>query len=983
MVTAHPAIRRSSAAATSPLGLTFAVTALAAVGLGLPTTSVLGGDPARYAVVHLLLELLSVFLMLMIFGLAWTMRRELSVGPVPLVAAPFLAVALLHVAHALTYEGMPNVLTSSSTEKTIDFWLLGRTVAIGLFAYLALCRNRGLTPIARWRDLVIVVLGVSLAWLLVADNQGLLPRTYIAGEGLTPFKIGYEYLLMGVAGGAALVLASRSLRRRGGGRRVTQWLAFAIWCHALAEMFFALYRDPNDLLNLLGHLFKTVGDLAIFRTLFVASVREPYAQLSEAQRHLGATLRAIPDPWLVVDADARVIERCEGDAGPFGLAGRLVGARPEDLLRGSAATAFRTAVEGTLGDGETRRIVIASGVGPQWYEATSVRMNGRHGHGHQCLVMVADVTERRQGDEELRVAATAFEVPVGLVVADAQQRIVRVNQAFCELSGFPVSELVGQPLATLAANDEDAARWRDAYATATTERLWHGENRVRRRVGEPFQAKQSVAVVSDGDGVVTHFVTALQDMTVQLESERAIHRLAFYDSLTGLANRRLLREQLDRAMRECRRRGTWGALLFIDLDHFKTLNDTQGHDVGDQLLVEVGRRLAAITRGEDVVARLGGDEFVVLLRHLADDEMAAATRAREVGLKVHRALVAPFHLGEEGGRETAAAHHSSPSIGVSLFGADELGVDEVIKRADVAMYQAKDAGRSTLRFFDPELQASLVRYAQLAMELRGALERGELWLAWQPQVDVMGRLRGVEGLLRWQHPTRGMVSPVEFIPVAEETGLILPIGMWVVRQACELALRWADHPETCDVQVSVNVSARQLHEADFVAAVERLLKETGAPPDKIMLEITESTVMHDVDRIIARLRAMCQLGVRFAMDDFGTGYSSLALLKRLPLAQVKIDRAFVASLPADEDDGAIVEAIVAMASSLSLEVVAEGVETAAQTAFLAQRGCGLYQGYLFGRPMTLTALEVWIEDNDAQVRTDRTTSEYPALRRDN
>jgi len=948
------------------------VVTVALVGALAPHTSPAGADATRLLLV---LERISIAILLMIFGLAWTMRRERGVIPVRILAAPFLAAALFHAGHAFTFAGRATLVGTPDLEVATDFWLLGRTASVGVFLYLAFARPDRRRRAETWRGVACVGAAAMLAWVVVNHHREWLPRTIADQAGPTPFGTAYEYALAALAVIAAVGLYWRARRTCPRACGAMMWLAFAAWAYALAELCFTvLLAGPGAV----GHLVKLAGDLAIYRALFVAQVREPHRLLRETERKLAATLRAIPDPWVALDAELRVTDQRSVAPHAFGSTRQLVGMAPEAFLSTGAATAFRGVAEATLTDGEPRRALVVDDE-ERAYDVRTVRVEVGPESAPRCLAVVADVTDRRRDEADLRVAASAFEVPLGLVVADARGAVVRVNGAFRALSGYRTGELVGRPVTSLAGDGAEASQWALAFEEAARCRTWEGERAVRRRSGSAFPARLSVTAVCDHAGDVTHFVTAVIDMSAQRESEAAIHRLAYFDSLTGLANRAHLRDQLQRTLHERRRDTAWGALLFIDLDHFKTLNDTQGHDVGDRLLVEVGRRLEAATRAEDVVARLGGDEFVVLIRHLADDEQTAAAQARQIGMKLHRALTAPFHLSDVGREAPATPYHSTPSIGVSLFGADTLSVDEVIKRADVAMYQAKDAGRSTLRFFDPELQASLVSFAALAGDLRGALERGELWLAWQPQVDAGGRLRGVEGLLRWEHPARGSVPPSEFIPVAEETGMIVPIGTWVLRQACELAKRWASRPETREVEVSVNVSARQLHEPDFVPTLERLLAASGAPSNRLTLELTESTVMHDLDRLVERLRYMCGLGVRFAMDDFGTGYSSLALLKRLPLAQVKIDRAFVASLPGDEDDRAIVEAILAMARSLALEVVAEGVETAEQVAFLAQRACGLYQGYRFGRPVPLAELEGSLGVFTTADVEGFATSEYPAL----
>ena len=432
------------------------------------------------------------------------------------------------------------------------------------------------------------------------------------------------------------------------------------------------------------------------------------------------------------------------------------------------------------------------------------------------------------------------------------------------------------------------------------------------------------------------------------QAEQEIRQLAYYDALTGLPNRRLLLDRLGHAMAGSERSQTHHALLLLDLDHFKKLNDTQGHDVGDRLLVEVARRLQGAVRGIDTVARLGGDEFALLIEGLDPDETAAAHQAELVAEKIHALLNQPYAL-----NDATQDHRSSPSIGMTLLRGRDTPLDGLLKQADVALYQAKDAGRNAIRFFNPAMQAAID--ARIAMEnaLRQALAQNQFLLHYQPQVDSQGRYTGAEALVRWIDPVRGLVPPDQFIPLAEETGLIIDIGQWVLDTACAQLAQWAGEPAHRHLQVSVNVSARQFHQPDFVERVRRSLRTSGADPTRLTLELTESIVVERVEEVIERMEQLHLLGVHFSLDDFGIGYSSLSYLKRLPLDEVKIDRSFVRDLVDDSNDAAIVQAILAMSRTLGLRVVAEGVETVAQRDFLLLHGCPAFQGFLFGRPVPI------------------------------
>ncbi|MBX9870572.1 MAG: EAL domain-containing protein [Burkholderiaceae bacterium] len=461
--------------------------------------------------------------------------------------------------------------------------------------------------------------------------------------------------------------------------------------------------------------------------------------------------------------------------------------------------------------------------------------------------------------------------------------------------------------------------------------------------GHTYWVAVSGAPFFDERGVFRGYRGIGRDISKRKRAEDETQRLAFYDTLTGLPNRRLLMDRLAHAQVTSARSKRYGALLFIDLDNFKDLNDTLGHDVGDLLLEQVALRLVSCLREGDTAARFGGDEFVVMLEDLNESDADAASQAELVAEKILQRLNAPYEL-------VGRQHSSSPSIGITLFSGAMLGVDELLKRADVAMYQAKAAGRNTLRFFDPQMQAAVLARAALDADLRMGLQREELLLHYQPVVDGRSRILGYEALLRWRHPRRGLVSPAEFIALAEQSGLILGIGQWVLRTACRQLVAWACEPATRELSLAVNVSARQFRQNDFVAQVQAVLEETGADPQRLKLELTESVLISDVEDAIRKMGALRERGVRFALDDFGTGYSSLSYLKRLPLDQLKIDQGFVRDVLTDPNDAAIVRTILALAQSMELQAVAEGVESEGQRRFLLDNGCTVFQGYLFGRP---------------------------------
>jgi diguanylate cyclase (GGDEF)-like protein/PAS domain S-box-containing protein len=561
-----------------------------------------------------------------------------------------------------------------------------------------------------------------------------------------------------------------------------------------------------------------------------------------------------------------------------------------------------------------------------------------------------DITQHIRAESELRIAAIAFESQEGMSVTDASGTILRVNRAFTHITGYTAQDVVGKNSRVLQSGRHDASFYAEMWKRINGTGEWRGEVWNRRKGGDIFPEQLTITAVKDINGVVTNYVSTISDNSLIKAAEDQIKHLAFYDPLTRLPNRRLLQDRLHQAMASIKRSNLSGALLFIDLDNFKILNDTLGHDIGDILLQQVAKRLESCVREGDTVARQGGDEFVLILEDLSSDLLEAAEQTRMVGHKVLWALNQPYKLASQ-------EYLNTPSIGATLFNKNSRSIEEIMKQSDIAMYQAKKAGRNSLRFFDPEMLASICARVSLENELRIAIEHDQFELYYQIQVNEFGRPLGAEALIRWSHPERGFVSPAQFIPLAEETGLILPIGRWVLETACAQLAAWQKNELTRTLTLSVNVSAKQFHEADFVDQVKNAVQEEAINPALLKLEPTESILLEDIGDAVATMNALKDIGVQFALDDFGTGFSSLQYLKILPLNQLKIDQSFVRDMVSGANDQAIVCTIIAMAKSLNLEVIAEGVETEAQRQLLQRAGCNHFQGYLFGKPLPIGLFE--------------------------
>jgi len=595
--------------------------------------------------------------------------------------------------------------------------------------------------------------------------------------------------------------------------------------------------------------------------------------------------------------------------------------------------------------------------------------------GVYCIISITrDTSDAKAAEERLASAQealraseeryrTVFQTSPDLVDINRLDdgTFIDANDAYLDILGFEREEVIGRTSWELNIWADPRDRQSFVELLRQNSNCRNLEANLRRKNGEIFSALISAAVI-ELDGVPC-IVSITRDMSAAKEAENTIRNLAFYDPLTGLPNRRLLLDRLRQALAASARWGRTQALLLIDLDNLKTLNETLGHQTGDHVLREFARRLAACVRETDTVARLGGDEFVVMLEDLSEVPEEAAAQAQAVSEKILASVDQPYLFDD---RECL----SSASIGIAVFGDRQNSTDDILQQTDIALHQAKAAGRNTMRFFSPALQAAVNARATLEEDLRKAIKTNQFLLYYQPQVE-QGRLTGAEALIRWKHPLRGIVPPDEFIPLAEETGLILPLGEWVLQNACTQIAAWAGQEQTADFTVAVNISARQLRQPEFVGQVLAALDRTGANPQRLRLELTESMLVENIEEIIAKMTQLKSHGLRFSLDDFGTGYSSLAYLKRLPLDRLKVDRAFVRDILVDASSGAIAQTILSLGRAMGLSVIAEGVETEEQLTFLAGLGCHSFQGYLFSRPLPVKEFHAFLQSFKADAAPPR------------
>ena len=565
-----------------------------------------------------------------------------------------------------------------------------------------------------------------------------------------------------------------------------------------------------------------------------------------------------------------------------------------------------------------------------------------------------DLTARNHKAEQQRVAALAFDSLAGMCVTDNLGHVMQVNRAFTTLTGYSAEEAQGRPMSMLSSGRHNQAFYSAMWASIQDHGAWQGEIINRRKDGQIIAEWLSISAITNTDGKVTNYTATFYDITANRAAHDQISHLAYFDPLTQLPNRRLLLDRIAQVVASAARSGTGGAVLFIDLDNFKAVNDTMGHEAGDQLLLQAAKRISAAVRETDTVARLGGDEFVVVLGALALPTADYSRQVAQVGHKVLAVLAEPFVVETKEFQCTA-------SMGVSMLESSSTP-SVLLQHADLAMYQAKKRGGNTVCFFDVVMLNSVTERVNLAQDLRRALGLQQFQLYFQPQVNQHDQVVGAEALLRWFPAGRNAVPPDTFIPLAEESGLILPIGQWVLETACQQLKAWEAQPRTQTLQLAINVCARQFAQPDFTDHVTRTIAQYAIDPTRLKLEITESMVL-DVEDVITKMNALRTVGVRFSMDDFGTGYSSLSSLTKLPLDQLKIDQSFVHNMHTKPTDAVIVRTIIGMAQSLGLEVIAEGVETEEQRAWLIQNGCLLLQGYLCGKPMDIRAFEALLENH--------------------
>jgi diguanylate cyclase (GGDEF)-like protein/PAS domain S-box-containing protein len=901
---------------------------------------------------HTAIEIISVIIGSAIFALVWESRTHRSKGTL-LLACGFLATSCLDLAHLLSYAGMPDFITPSSTQKAINFWLAARlTVAISLFVFALRSTDPRVASNSRCRWQFIGAIGYSaiVCWILLAFPESI-PSTFIPGLGLTSFKIGVEWLVIAINVVAAIFLLRRHLAHH---HPFDQWLAAAAWMMALAEIFFTVYATVTDLYNLLGHLYKIAAYLLAYRALVTNIVRQPYEKLAyEADRNR-TILETAQDGIHLVNMQGKVIDANRAFAEMLGYTAQEIrqlhvsdfeGVKSpvevaeliEQLRQGESSALFETQLrrkDGKLIDAE-------------------VAISLAQLSGEEFLVVAARNIADRKASDSLRLAGKVFKnAHVGLLITDTQGNIVEINPTACEITGYEHEELIGKNPSLLKSGQHPEIFYKDMWASLLAEGFWSSEICNRRKSGELYHELLSITVIRDRHDQPINYLAVFSDITRRKLAEDKMRQIAHFDALTGLPNRLLLADRLDQAIAQSQRNKKILAICFMDLDGFKLINDSLGHEAGDDLLKEVGTRLQSLLRGSDTVARLGGDEFVMLISDLgSEDECILALQ------RILQSVATPYVLVGN------TLSEISVSIGVTLYPADSSDPDTLLRHADHAMYAAKQAGKNCFQLFDARMEQRLQARQETLRRVARGLTAGQFQLHYQPKVDCRSnQVIGVEALIRWNHPILGKLTPNEFLPLLEDDDLALSLGEWVFREALRQGRLWV--AEGIALCISVNAFPRQLQRPNFPDVVAQAIADLwpDLPPGKFMIEITETAALRELDSIQKTIQACREFGIAFSLDDFGTGYSSLSYLRQLTVDELKIDQSFVRDMLVDTEDMSIINGLIGLGRAFDLKVVAEGVETEAHINSLLEQGCHIMQGYGIARPMPAEKLGPWLKE---------------------
>lgn len=928
-----------------------------------------------YLSLHTIMETFSVVVAILIFGIGWNAHGEGRPGNIVLLSGAFLAVGLLDFAHFLSYPGMPDFITPSNPQKAIDFWLGARIIAaLALLAATILPWKPFAATSTQYWLMGAALTVTALTYWVGLFHQSWLPDTFSADKGLTPFKIDTEYAIVAVHVITAWLLFNKL---RSPQKFDVSCMLTAVSLMILSELCFTLYFQVNDFFNLLGHLYKVLAYALLYRVIFVSSVREPFEELRASQREVWrekeravVTLESIGDAVITADINGRV-EYLNG------VAERMTGWRTAEARGMPLAQVFHIVNETTravVGNpleeclkhgaiiGLANHTVLIHRDGHEFaIEDSAAPIKDRDGAIIGAIMVFHDVSERRRVADKLREREEQMSTLINAMqdtvcFKDGEGQWLLANQFNLQLLAIGHVAYQGMRNTELRHHTPGHHEVFERFETLDEEAWLLGKTT---RCEEVIPGHAGSSMIFDviriplfhADGRRKGLVVVGRDISERRDYESKMHHLAHHDPLTELPNRSLIHDRLWHALVSAKRNDHMVAVLFIDLDRFKTINDTLGHDIGDKLLIAVAALLQNCVRESDSVGRLGGDEFMIILPNLQRIQDCLFICQGILNVFEQAFIVDGYEL------------FVTCSIGCSLFPNDGDNEQILIRNADTAMYRAKDFGRNNFQFYTSDMNSSAYERLSLENELRKALERGELEVYYQPKGNVeTGKITGAEALIRWNHPERGMISPAQFIPLAEENGLIVAIGEWVLHQACQQCKAWQKNGSG-DFSMAVNLSARQFHQGGLINTINKALTASGLHPGYLELELTESMLMQNVESQVLTLHQLRDIGVRISIDDFGTGFSSLSYLKRFPIDCLKIDQSFIRDVNSNNNDAGIVAAIIAMGKSLNLDLIAEGVETRAQMEFLRLHGCPAMQGYYFSEPLPARIFTELLQDN--------------------
>jgi len=909
-----------------------------------------------YLSLHTLMETLSITVAMMVVAVGWNYRQSRNTQNLALLACLFFAVGVLDSLHMVSYAGMPEFLSQNDTDKHLNFWLSARFLAALALLLVSICPWE--TSVSKKFQYVLFSLtcaSTALFTVLVVYRQDLFPNWFIPGQGLTPLKKFLEYVFILMNIGTAIVLWIKMRQPQS----FKASLLFAAVCTmAMSEFFFTLYATLTGAYNVLGHIYKVISYYFIYRAVVVEAIEQPYLKLEVAQQNLELAVRASNTglwDWNIQNGHAIYSPVWKAQLGytdaelenNFDTWGSLLHPddksqalqRVQDFLASEQIQIYESEFRLRHKDGSYHWI-LSRGEKEYDHKGRIQRLVGSH----------TDLTEFKRAEDRFRSALQAS--PNAMIMTDESGTIVLTNTEADTLFGYANTSLLGKSIAELIParlRAQHALHFQSYMKMANERRVGEGKELFAlHRDGYEFRVEIGLTPIFKEEG--RYILASIVDITSRIQSERKIRQLIYFDSLTGLPNRHLLQETVQSAILQAQQDKAQLGLLFLDIDHFKNVNDTLGHRTGDELLIEISRRLRDNLLKDNVISRMGGDEFVVIINQCDDQELS------RIAERLLNKVSKPYHLEKHNLTVTA-------SIGIASFPRDGEDFETLYQHADIAMYNAKHDGRNDFRFFNHDMQLRTARVLALENAMHQALERNEFYLQYQPQLSIKDhRVIGVEALLRWKHPELGMISPAEFIPLAENSGQIIAIGTWVIRTAVNQLKRWLDSGLPPMV-MAVNLSAIQFKHPDLPGLVSSILEQAQLAPEYLELELTEGVAMGDPVHAIGIMDDLHSRGVRMSIDDFGTGYSSLSYLKKFNIYKLKIDQSFVRDIATDADDSAIVSAIIQLAHSLGFITIAEGVETEAQREFLLKQGCDELQGYLMSKPLMAPDAEQFIRQN--------------------